>query len=434
MDSLLHEPPQRIARRLRERGRRRAFFVRDASGALRASDSFLAHAAAELTSLRDFQDHEGLFLEVGAETGSLFAAAVHSTVRGQALGGVRHATYASGLDFLRDGLRLSQGMTRKSALAGLWWGGGKGVIARGADDLSEQPAYRATLYREYGAFVSGLRGLYVTAEDAGTSPGDMAIVAPATRFATCVPPSVGGSGDPSVATAAGVLCGMRAALDASGMGGLEGKRIAMQGAGQVGSAMIGQLLEAGVANIRVGEVSGVRREAVLDRFAGSPVEVVAADPDEPGVLAAPCDVLAPNALGGVLGPKTIPHVRARMVCGAANNQLVDTGRDGRALSERGILFVPEIVTNRMGVVHCANEQYGTPRHDPAVERHLSDGWEDAIGPVVRRVLARAESDGVPPVEAANALADEAASRPHPLWPGRGAAILRSLVEERWHQR
>jgi glutamate dehydrogenase/leucine dehydrogenase len=123
-----------------------------------------------------------------------------------------------------------------------------------------------------------------------------------------------------------------------------------------------------------------------------------------------------------------------MVCGAANNQLVDTGRDGRALSERGVLFVPEIVTNRMGVVHCANEQYGTPRHDPAVERHLSDGWEDAIGPVVRRVLARAESDGVPPVEAANALADEAASRPHPLWPGRGAAILHSLVEERWHER
>jgi glutamate dehydrogenase/leucine dehydrogenase len=262
----------------------------------------------------------------------------------------------------------------------------------------------------------------------------MAAVFETTRFAACVPLEVGGSGDPSIYTAAGVVCALEAALDALGLGPIEGKRIAMQGAGNVGAAMIERLLVRGVSHVLVGEISAERRQAVEDRFAGRPVEVVAVEPQEVGVLAAACDVLVPNALGGVLGPKTIPHVKARVVCGAANNQLVDEVRDGRALHERGIVFVPEIISNRMGVVHCANEQYGSLASDPAVERHLAADWEEAIGPVVRRVLARAREAGIPPVEAAGALADSLAARPHPLWPGRGQAIVKALVAERWHRR
>jgi glutamate dehydrogenase/leucine dehydrogenase len=404
-----------------------------AGGGLRASAPWLEPLAAQLAGLADFAGHEALFVEVGARSGALHTAAVHATVRGQGLGGLRRLPYVSLLDVVRDGLRLSRGMTRKNALAGLWWGGAKGVIAADGVDAGD-PQARRSLYAEYGRFVSGLRGLYVTAEDAGTTPEDMAVVHGGTRFAVSVPPQVGGSGNPSQHTALGVVRAMEAALDVAGLGGLAGKRIAMQGAGQVGAAMIGELVEREVGAVVVDELSAERREEVMDRFAGRGVEVRRPEPGEPGVLAEPCDVLAPNALGGVLGPKTIPHLRARVVCGSANNQLEDDLRDGRALHRRGIVFVPEIIANRMGVVHCANEQYGAPSPDPGAQAQLSPDAPHGIAATVRRVLERARAEDCPPVEMADRLADAAAREPHPLWPGRGRAILSTLLAERWAER
>ncbi len=430
MSASLQQDPGAFADALRQRGRRRASLVGAGEG-LRASEAWLEPLAREIAGLADFARHEALFLEVGRRTGCLYTASIHGTARGQGLGGLRRQVYTSLGELLRDGLRLSRGMTRKNALAGLWWGGAKGVIAGTA---AGDPAFRRTLYAEYGAFVSSLRGLYVTAEDAGTAPEDMAVVHATTRFAVCVPPDVGGSGNPALYTAAGVVCAMEAALDVLGLGALAGKRVAMQGAGQVGAAMVERLLERGVAGVVVDEISAERREEVMDRFAGRSVEVRAAIPGEPGVLAEPCDVLAPNALGGVLGPKTIPHVRARLVCGSANNQLQDDVRDGRALHERGVVFVPGIIANRMGVVHCANEQYGAPAPDAAVEEQLSRSAPHGIHSTVRRVLERARTEDRPPVEVADVLADEAAREPHPLWPGRGRAILETLLAERWAER
>jgi glutamate dehydrogenase/leucine dehydrogenase len=430
MSEFLQHDPGVFANELRQRGRRRASLVGAVEG-VSASDTWLEPLAGDVAALPDFAGHEALFLEVGKETGCLYAAAIHCTARGQGLGGLRHQSYASLGEVLRDGLRLSRGMTRKNALAGLWWGGAKGVIAGAPGARAADPAFRRLLYAEYGAFVSSLRGLYVSGEDAGTTPEDMAVVHGATRFAVCVPPDVGGSGNPSHSTAAGVVCAMEAALDVLGLGALAGKRIAMQGAGQVGAAMIGRLLERDVARVVVDEISGERREEVMDRFAGWPVEVRAAIPGEPGVLAEPCDVLAPNALGGVLGPKTIPHVRARLVCGSANNQLEDDARDGRALYERGVAFVPGIIANRMGVVQCANEQYGAPAPDAVVDAHLSPTAPHGIAATVRTVLERSRAEGLPPVEVADLVADEAAGERHPLWPGRGRAILETLLAERW---
>jgi len=431
MDRLFEQTPEAFARLLLERGTRRVCFVGGPSGRLEASVPWLAPLAQALAALPDTGAHEAVFLEVGPRTGCLFSATLHSTARGQALGGVRHWPYPSLAAFLRDGLRLARGMTRKNALAGLWWGGGKGVIARAPGTAFEDPEFRRTLYHEYGAFVTGLAGCYVTAEDAGTTPADMAAVQEATRFVTCAPPDVGGSGNPSLYTAAGVVCAMRAAWDALESRSLEGLRIAMQGAGNVGAAMIELLLEQDVAGIRVAELSGERRRAVLDRFGGERVEVVQVEAEGPGILAAPCDVLVPNALGSVLGPKTIPHVRARLVCGAANNPLEEEIRDGAALHARGVAYVPDFLANRMGVVHCANEQYGVLPHDPAVERHLSDDWAHAIAPTTRRVLARAADEGIPPVAAAHALADELAAQPHPIWPGRGRTIVERLLAGGW---
>ncbi|HEX7670957.1 MAG TPA: Glu/Leu/Phe/Val dehydrogenase dimerization domain-containing protein, partial [Polyangiaceae bacterium] len=253
--SLDDTTPEDFAALLAQHGARRAFFVAGTgdNGArslgpssegtrLATSHDFLEPFARAIESERNFDGHEAIFFEIGRDTGALLSAFLHRTVRGQGAGGVRHWPYESMTALVKDGLRLSRGMGRKNALAGLFWGGGKGVIARQAKDLYRDPAYRSTLYTEYGRFITSLRGAYVTAEDVGTTPPDMAAIFRTSRFVTCIPPEVGGSGNPSPATAKGVVCAMEAALDHLGLGSLGGKRVAMQGVGNVGSSMIAELL------------------------------------------------------------------------------------------------------------------------------------------------------------------------------------------------
>jgi glutamate dehydrogenase/leucine dehydrogenase len=414
-------------------GVRRAAFVRPEHGApFAATAPSLADLAEQIGRHPDFDGHEAAFFEVGGETGALHSAFVHLTVRGQGAGGVRHWPYASLGDLVSDGLRLSRGMGRKNALAGLHWGGGKGVIARKPGDRHRDPSYRTVLYREFGAFVSSLRGVYVTAEDVGTTPPDMAEVFRATRFTTCIPEALGGSGNPSMATAKGVVCAMEAALDHIGLGSLDGKTVAMQGAGNVGAAMIGDLLAKGVAKIVVTDVTD--RTEALARFPADRVTFRVVDAGDTSVFGEPCDVFAPNALGASLNPRTIPLLACRVVCGAANNQLEDERRDDLALAARGVAYVPDFVANRMGIVSCANEQYGSLPADPAIERHFGRDWDNAVYVVTRRILAEADALGTTSSLAANALADRLSLEAHPLFPGRGRAIERALVAERWHEK
>ncbi len=421
------------------RARLAALGLRRASFHLADDDRTVVPSHPELADLaraierdgRDFAAHEGIFFEVGRSTGLLMAAFVHDTRRGQAQGGLRYWPYPTVGALVRDGLRLSRGMTRKNALAGLWWGGGKGIVARAPGDAHLDPGYRAEVYTDYAEFVTSLRGCYVTAEDAGTTAADMAIVHAHTRFATCIPPEVGGSGNPSPATARGVVCAMEAALAFRSMGTVEGKTIAVQGAGNVASAMIDILVEKGAARIVATEIDPRRHAELSVRWKDAPVELRLVDPGDDGILAEPADVLAPCALGGVLGPDTIPRIRAPIVCGAANNQLLDDRRDGRALADRGILYVPDFVANRMGIVHCANEQYGYVPDDPCYQRHFDPDDPVSIQAVTARVLALASEEGLTTAEAADRLADEAAAHPHPIWGHRGRAIVRGLVRDGW---
>lgn len=431
MTRLVDLSPEAFAAHLLSLGRRRAAFVyRD--GQVHGSHPALTELAEHfLADRRDFHEHEGVFIEVGRETGALFGAFVHDTTRGQGQGGLRYWPYPSLAGFLSDGLRLSRGMTRKSALAGLWWGGGKGLIARGAEHPHRDPAFRERLYTEYAAFVASLRGCYITAEDAGTGPSDMAVVHRGTRFVTCTPPSVGGAGNPSPATARGVVCAMEGALAHLGRGTLEGKRVVMQGTGNVGAAMIDELLARRVGSILASELSAERRSQLAEQHRGAPLTLVAAAPGDNGILAEPCDVLAPNALGGVLNPDTIPAIRAPIVCGAANNQLLDDVRDGEALRARAITYVPDFLCNRMGIVYCANEQYGQIPDDPAVTRHYGRDWDNAVYVVTRRALELAEREGITSAAAANRLADALAREPHPIWGHRSKAIIAGLVADRW---
>jgi glutamate dehydrogenase/leucine dehydrogenase len=431
--ALLDASPEALARALRDRASGRAWIVRGEDGRPRASHPWLAGLADFVAGDADADAHEAVFLAVAPTSGRLFGAFLHRLARGQAQGGLRHWPYPSAAAFLRDGLRLSRGMGRKNALAGLWWGGGKGLIARHPASHGEDPTARRVLFREYGDFVSSLRGCYVTAEDAGTGPEDVAAVFERTRFATCIPPALGGSGNPSAATAAGVVGGIEAALAEEGLGTLAGRRVAMQGLGNVGTRMVDALLERGVAGVVASELRQDRCRALRERWRGAPVELRHCAPEDRTILSEPADVLVPNALGGVLDPETIPAVRARVVCGAANNPLADEERDARALAGRGIAYVPDYVVNRMGIVTCANEQYGQLRPDPAVLRHLDPGFEHGIPAVTRRVLRRARERGIPTTTAAAELADALLEEPHPIWGERARSIVRTLVDDGWHE-
>jgi len=452
--------PAAFRRLLAAAGIRRFFLAWDEeAGDVRASHPELAPLARLLAAdRRDFDRHEGIFVQVAPGTGVLQGAFIHRTCRGQAAGGVRFWRYDTVEEFLRDGLRLARGMTHKNALAGLWWGGGKGVMV----DEQAAPAgspRRRRIYEEYGELLSSLRGCYVGAEDAGTSAEDMAAVFSRTRFTTCIPAALGGSGNPSAPTARGVVRGMEAALAHLGRGGLAGTTVAVQGLGHVGEPLVELLREHGVARVIGTDLDPARCEELRRRFAGlggpGPAAsftftVRAAGRDDSWILEQPADVFAPCATGGVLGPGNIPRLAAGIVCGAANNQLEDPERDDLLLHRRGVLYMPDFLVNRMGIVHCADEQYGyVGDEDPRIAAHLgsasraagaaaadaaddaagADHWENSIYNLSLAILAEAARRGEPPARVALRLAESRSREPHPIWGHRGAAIIRALTRQ-----
>ncbi len=415
----------------------------DAAGAVRASHPFVAPLARFFEGdARDFDRHEGVFVQVAPGTGVLQSAAVHRTCRGQAAGGVRFWTYATVEDFLRDGLRLARGMTLKNALAGLWWGGGKGVMARGTglDAPGATPGatpgaaaadVRRRIYEEYGAFMSSLRGCYVTAEDVGTNVDDMAAIFSRTRFTTCIPPALGGSGNPSVPTALGVVRGMEAALRHRGMGDLEGKTVAIMGLGNVGAPMVGFLRDRRVGRVVGTDIDPRRLEELRAAYPDVALDLRVVGRDDHSILAVPADIVAPCATGGVLGPATIPDLAAPIVCGAANNQLEDPARDDVPLQARDVTYLPDFLVNRMGIVNCADEQAGFVDGDAAFERHLGTEWDNSIYNLALAVLDEAARSGRTPHRVALDLAEARSLETHPIHGHRGREIIRSLVAAGW---
>jgi len=353
------------------------------------------------------------------EAGFRGIVAVHDTRLGPALGGMRMWAYSGWEEAQRDVLRLAEGMTYKSAVAQCGLGGGKSVLLGDSRNKTE------ALFRFAGRLVDSLNGLYVTAEDVGTSVTDMDVVAQETRHVTGRAKEVGGSGDPSPHTALGTFLAVEASLrERDGAGAtLDGRRVAVQGLGHVGYWLCKHLREAG-ASLVVSDIHDERVDRVVREF-----DAEAVAPSE--ILTVECDVLAPCALGAVLDDATIPALRAKIVCGAANNQLLDTDRDAKLLAERGIWFVPDFVANRMGIVNCANEQYGRLSEDPAILRHFDQHAEGSVFQVTKLVLLRARELGQTPSEAANLLADELGRVPHPIWGHRTKHIIDDLLQNGW---
>ncbi|AJP71766.1 Leu/Phe/Val dehydrogenase [Sphingomonas hengshuiensis] len=317
---------------------------------------------------------------------------LHSTALGPAAGGCRFWSYPDREAMIADGCRLAEGMSYKNALADLPLGGGKAVLRRPEGDFD-----RTALFRAFGRAVESLRGSYVTAEDVGTHVEDMTVVRDHSRHVAGLP--LRGDrpgGDPSPWTARGVFLSMRYAAERSLGRPLSDCTVAVQGVGAVGAALAGMLHRAG-SRLIVSDVDA-RAAARVAIETGAQVASVSS------ILSARADIFAPCALGGVLRHDTVGKLKAKLVCGAANNQLAEPA-DGDRLADRGILYAPDYVVNAGGIINVAAE-YLSWSSEEAAQR------VEATPQRLAQVLDYAAATGTAPHDAADRLARERIAAGH----------------------
>ncbi len=291
--------------------------------------------------------HEQVMFCTDPHTGLNAIIAVHNTTLGPALGGTRLWNYTSHADAITDALRLSRGMTYKSAISGLNLGGGKAVLIGDASKVKSE-AY----WRRYGRFVNNLGGKYITAEDVNTTSKDMEYIGMETEFVTGMPDYLGGSGDPSPVTAYGVYVGMKAAVKkVYGNDSLSGRKVLVQGAGNVGRHLIDHIVaEGGI--VMVSDINERNLKLVTDKH--SQVKVV----DNNNVFANDFEIYAPCALGASVNTESISQMKCAIIAGAANNQLADENVHGPMLVEKGITYVPDFLINAGGIINISVELEG----------------------------------------------------------------------------
>ena len=333
-------------------------------------------------------EHEQVVFANDPASGLRAIIAIHSTALGPGLGGTRFYPYATTDDAVRDVLNLSRGMSYKAALAGLDLGGGKAVII--GDPHTQKTE---ALLRAYGRFVQSLNGRYYTACDVGTFSEDMDHVARECDFVTGRTVAHGGAGDSSVLTAYGVFQGMRAAAEVVwGEPTLAGRTVGVAGVGKVGRHLVRHLVDDGATVV----VTDPHQPSVDRLLAELPqVRVVA---DTSALVASELDVYAPCALGGALTDEVVEALSARIVCGAANNQLAHPGIE-KVLEEHGILYAPDYCVNSGGLIQVADELEGFS-FERAQQR------ASGIFDTTRAVFALASREQVPPAVAADRLAEQ----------------------------
>jgi leucine dehydrogenase len=294
-----------------------------------------------------FDDHEQIVFCNDKDTGLKAIIGIHNTVLGPALGGTRMWQYNNEWEALNDVLRLSRGMTFKSAITGLNLGGGKAVII-GDAKTQKTPE----LMRKFGEFVHSLSGKYITAEDVGMTTEDMDTVREVTPYVTGISESKGGAGNPSPITAYGVFMGMKAAAKFTyGSDVLENKMVFVQGIGHVGEALVEHLTNEG-ARVTISDINQERLESVRNKYGAT----IYGGND---IYGEAMDIYAPCALGATINDDTIYKLKAKIVAGAANNQLAED-KHGLILQERGIVYAPDFLINAGGIinVYAELENYG----------------------------------------------------------------------------
>jgi leucine dehydrogenase len=290
-----------------------------------------------------FDGHEQVVFCNDKDTGLKAIIGIHNTVLGPALGGTRMWNYANEWEALNDVLRLSRGMSFKSSISGLNLGGGKAVIIGDAKTLKTPE-----LMRKFGEYVHSLSGKYITAEDVGMETKDMDTVREVTPYVTGISEEKGGSGNPSPITAYGVFMGLKAASKYRfGSDNLEGKKVLVQGIGHVGEVLVQHLTESG-ALVTISDINEDRLHQVSSKYGA---KILTGE----DVYSAEVDIYAPCALGATINDATINKIKAKVIAGAANNQLANEVIHGAILKEKGILYAPDFLINAGGVINVYSE-------------------------------------------------------------------------------
>jgi leucine dehydrogenase len=339
--------------------------------------------------------HERICLATDSVSGLRAVIALHNTVRGSAIGGVRLWQYDNEEAAIQDALRLSEAMTSKAAVADIPFGGGKAVIL--ADGKEQEPGIRAARLRAFGRFVESLDGYYIAGPDVGTSPGDMAHIKDVKGHVVCCPVELGGSGDPAPMTAFGVLQGMRALAEkALGVSSLVGIRVAIQGLGNVGMNLARLLTTVGAVVIG----TDIRQEVVKQAMMQLPIGVVVPE----AIYDVSAAIFAPCALGGILNDRTIERLSCQIIAGAANNQLEDD-RHAELLRQCGIVYGVDYVLNGGGLINAAQELEGYDQQKARLRvAHIYY--------TVKRMLAIAQAHQISTLSAARQMAAEVLQRPY----------------------
>ena len=333
------------------------------------------------------EGYEQIFKCEDPDSGLRAVIAIHNTTLGPALGGLRMWPYASWDDAIFDVLRLSRGMTYKSAVADTGLGGGKSVIIGNPKTEKNEKLFRAM-----GKFVNTFEGKYITAEDVGTAVEDMVHVRAETKYVTGLPLDMGSSGDPSPWTALGCFHGIRACLEEKfDSGDMKGRTVAIQGCGHVGEFLARDLHREG-AELMLADISPERAKALAKETGGTVV-----DPAE--ILSVECDVFAPCALGAVVNDETLDKLHCKIIAGAANNVLLRE-EHGLRLKEADILYAPDYVINAGGIINVSIEVEG------AYEAERSKKKVENIYVALKRVFEIAKEQNISTNEASNHLAEE----------------------------
>ena len=332
--------------------------------------------------------HEQVVYCNDKSTGLKAIIAIHNTVLGPALGGTRMWNYASEGEALTDVLRLSRGMTFKASISGLNLGGGKAVIIGDPKTLKNE-----ALLRRFGKFVNSLNGKYITAEDVNMKTADMEYIHMETPHVTGLPESMGGGGDPSPVTAYGVYMGMKAAAQkVFGRDSLAGRRIAVQGVGQVGMHLVEHLVKEG-AEVFITDLFADKVRRIAQEFGVTPVS-------QDDIYDVESDIFAPCALGATINDDTIARLKCSIIAGAANNQLKDEVRHGYMLMDRRIVFAPDFLINAGGLINVYHEFLGHYNRKAVLQQ------TEKIYDTCLSILTFAEREKISTQEAATRLAEK----------------------------
>ena len=334
-----------------------------------------------------FNDHEQIVFCNDKDTGLKAIIGIHNTVLGPALGGTRMWKYDNEWEALNDVLRLSRGMTYKSAISGLNLGGGKAVIIADAK-VDKTPE----MIIKFGEYIHSLSGKYITAEDVGTTTADMDLIRDVTPYVTGISESKGGSGNPSPVTAYGVYMGMKAAAKYQfGSEKLDGKKVLVQGIGHVGETLVDYLTKEG-ALVQITDINENRLLEMQTKYGTSIFR--GAD-----LYAADVDIYAPCALGATINDETIHRIKARVIAGAANNQLANEVIHGQILKDKGIAYAPDFLINAGGIINVYGEIVGYGKEE-AMKR------TENIFNTTLEIFSFAEAQGITTHQAALSIAEK----------------------------